>query len=121
MLPSDLGHCLRALRFEALGQSIPDPVDRENLVVDGALGDSWHWQFRLSERIDKRGELPLESVLLEVAGAELLLSWAILRWLLIDLGSSPRPLLARLCLALSGRIRIRVIVEVAHVDLWQLL
>ena len=42
MLPSDLGHCLRALRIEALGQFIPDPVDREDLVVDGALGDSWH-------------------------------------------------------------------------------
>ena len=42
MLPPDLGHCLLALRLEALGQFIPDPVDCEDLVVDGALGDSWH-------------------------------------------------------------------------------
>jgi len=73
MLPPYLGHCLLALRLEALGQFIPNPVDREDLVVDRALGDSWHGLLLiLSEWVEKRGEPSLKTVLLKVAGASLL-------------------------------------------------
>ena len=72
MLPPDLGHCLLALRLEALGQFIADPVDRQDLIVDGTLGHSRLFSL-LRERIDKRRELPLETILLEIDCAELLL------------------------------------------------
>ena len=39
-LPADLGHRLLALRLDALGQFIADPLDGEHPVVDGAVHDS---------------------------------------------------------------------------------
>ena len=45
MLPPYLWHCLLSLRLEPLGQYIANPIDREDLVVDGALRDSWHGLF----------------------------------------------------------------------------
>ena len=120
MLSPYLGHCLLALRLEPLGQFIPNPVDREDLVVDGALGDSWHGLLRhLSEWIEKRGNLLSETILFQETGASFLRRVLSLRRLLIDLGGSTRALLVRLGLALRGWISRLLIIEVAHIHLRQ--
>ena len=74
----------------------------------------------LGERVEKRGEPLLKTVLLEVARANLLLRNPLGRAFGIDVGGSPGSFLVRARLALRRRVRRDLIIKVAHIHLRQL-
>ena len=94
MLPPYLWHCLLSLRLEPLGQYIANPIDREDLVVDGALRDSWHGLFLNLigiELVYQWGDfLLLEAIFLKKTGSNLPLLHGFLSLgrLLVDPGGS---------------------------------